>query len=89
MNINCILATESKSIMIKLLPNISLLVTTKQLTIILIVTAAVFAIFIVAAVIKMYKLKAENRKLLESNPFENDSENNYTDFQDGHLYENQ
>ncbi|MDT0558777.1 hypothetical protein RM697_08965 [Ichthyenterobacterium sp. W332] len=72
--------------MTKLLPNISLLVTTKQLTIILIVTASVFAVFIAAAVIKMYKLKAENRKLLDSNPFEVDSDS--SDFQEGHLYEN-
>ena len=61
--------------------------TTKQLTIILIVTASVFAFFIIAAIIKMYKLKAENKKLLESNPFE-ESDNRYKDFTDGHLYEN-
>lgn len=71
--------------MTKLLPNISLLVTTKQLTIILIVTASVFAVFIAAAVIKMYRLKAENRKLLESNPFDGEVE---SDIPEGHLYEN-
>ncbi|WP_353779920.1 hypothetical protein [Winogradskyella sp. 3972H.M.0a.05] len=71
------------------LTNISLLVTTKQLTIILIVTATIFAFFIIVAVVKMYKLKAENKRLLESNPFDAKSDSKYKDFREGHLYENQ
>ena len=71
------------------LTNTSLLVTTKQLTIILIVTASIFAFFIIVAVIKMYKLKAENKKLLESNPFNSSADDKYKDFREGHLYENQ
>ena len=70
------------------LTNIALLVTTKQLTIILIVTATIFAFFIIVAVVKMYKLKAENKKLLESNPFNGTDDGNYKDFTGGHLYEN-
>ena len=37
------------------------LVSTKQLTIVLIATSVVFAVFIGVAVVKMFKLKAENR----------------------------
>ena len=67
--------------------NIGLLVTTEQLTIILIITASIFAIFIVVAVVKMYKLKAENRRLLESNPFEGNANEPEKDYEGGHLYE--
>ena len=69
--------------------NNNLLASTKQLTIILIITASVFAVFIIAAIIKMYKLKAENKKLLESNPFDSELDASYKDFREGHLYENQ
>ncbi|MFC4722009.1 hypothetical protein ACFO5O_06735 [Geojedonia litorea] len=61
------------------------LVSTSQLTIILIITATVFLFFIIIAVIKMYKLKAENKKLTEMNSSIDES---YKDFTDGHLYEN-
>jgi predicted membrane protein len=59
-----------------------------QLTIVLIVTAAIFLIFIVIAIIKMYKLKAENKRLLESDAFKTDVDESYKDFTDGHLYDN-
>ncbi|MDO1500709.1 hypothetical protein Q2T40_11250 [Winogradskyella maritima] len=65
---------------------LSTAVSTEQLTIILIVTASVFAIFILIAVVKMYKLKAENKKLMETNAFENDLDETYKDFTGGHLY---
>ncbi|MCC1484177.1 hypothetical protein [Winogradskyella immobilis] len=61
-------------------------VSTEQLTIILIVTASVFIIFIGIAIIKMYKLKAENKRLMETNAFENDMDKSYKDFTSGHLY---
>jgi uncharacterized membrane protein YkgB len=61
-------------------------VSTEQLTMILIVTASVFLIFIVIAIVKMYKLKAENKKLMETNAFENDADKPYKDFTSGHLY---
>ncbi|RIA09875.1 hypothetical protein OE09_1721 [Flavobacteriaceae bacterium MAR_2010_72] len=61
------------------------LVSTSQLTIILIITATVFLFFIIIAVVKMYKLKAENKKLTEMNSSIDES---YKDFTDGHLYEN-
>lgn len=74
-----------------MIPNFTilpLLVSTAQLTIILIVTATIFAIFIGVAIVKMYKLKAENKKLLESSAYKSDVDQSYQDFTDGHLYEN-
>lgn len=41
-------------------------ISTMQLSIVLIITTIVFMFFIVIAIIKMQKLKAENKKLLES-----------------------
>ncbi len=70
------------------LTNLNLVVSTMQLTIVLIVTATIFLIFIVIAIIKMYKLKAENKRLLESDAFKNDVDESYKDFTDGHLYDN-
>ena len=70
------------------LTNLNLIVSTMQLTIVLIVTAAVFLVFIVIAIIKMYKLKAENKRLLESDAFKTDVDESYKDFTDGHLYDN-
>ncbi len=67
-----------------LLPK-SLIVTTTQLTVILIAVATIFFIFIIIAVIKMYKLKAENKKLMETNAFTEEDES-YKDFTSGHLY---
>ena len=63
----------------------ALVVTTKQLTIILIVVAAIFLVFILVAIVKMYKLKAENKKLMETNAFK-DVDETYKDFTGGHLY---
>ena len=70
------------------LTNLNLIVSTMELTIVLIVTAAVFLVFIVIAIIKMYKLKAENKRLLESDAFKTDVDESYKDFTDGHLYDN-
>ncbi|MEO6347228.1 MAG: hypothetical protein ABIO60_04880 [Aquaticitalea sp.] len=70
------------------LTHLNLIVSTMQLTIVLIVTAAIFLIFIVIAIIKMYKLKAENKRLLESDAFKTDVDESYKDFTDGHLYDN-
>ena len=62
-----------------------LVVTTTQLTMILIAVASIFLIFIIIAIIKMYKLKAENKKLMETNAFK-DVDESYKDFTSGHLY---
>ncbi len=70
------------------LTNLNLVVSTMQLTVVLIVTAGVFLVFIVIAIIKMYKLKAENKRLLESDAFKTDVDESYKDFTDGHLYDN-
>ncbi|APY07289.1 hypothetical protein BWZ20_02770 [Winogradskyella sp. J14-2] len=64
----------------------SLLVTTTQLTMILIAVASIFIVFIIIAIIKMYKLKAENRKLMETNAFKDIDDESYKDFTSGHLY---
>jgi predicted membrane protein len=70
------------------LTNLNLIVSTMQLTVVLIVTAAVFLVFIVIAIIKMYKLKAENKRLLESDAFKTDVDESYKDFTESHLYDN-
>lgn len=63
-------------------------VSTGQLTIVLLITAGVFLFFIAVAVIKMYKLKAENKRLTESDAFKAEVEEGYKDFTDSHLYNN-
>ncbi len=63
-------------------------VSTDQLTLVLLITAGVFLVFIALAVIKMYKLKAENRRLTESDAFKVEVEEGYKDFTEGHLYDN-
>ena len=63
----------------------ALVVTTTQLTMILIAVASIFLVFILIAIIKMYKLKAENKKLMETNAFK-DVDETYKDFTGGHLY---
>ncbi|MAB47886.1 MAG: hypothetical protein CMC05_04570 [Flavobacteriaceae bacterium] len=63
----------------------TLLVTTTQLTMILIAVASIFLVFIIIAIVKMYKLKAENKKLMETNAFK-DLDESYKDFTGGHLY---
>jgi uncharacterized membrane protein YkgB len=67
-----------------LLPK-ALIVTTAQLTLILITVASIFVVFILIAIVKMYKLKAENKKLMETNAFK-DVDESYKDFTSGHLY---
>lgn len=71
------------------MPNIlflkALVVTTTQLTMILIAVASIFLVFILVAIIKMYRLKAENKKLMETNAFK-DVDESYKDFTGGHLY---
>tara|TARA_R110002051_G_scaffold201255_2_gene268014 strand:- start:30111 stop:30335 length:225 start_codon:yes stop_codon:yes gene_type:complete len=62
-----------------------LVITTTQLTMILITVASVFLVFILIAIIKMFKLKAENKKLMETNAFK-DVDESYKDFTSGHLY---
>lgn len=63
------------------------LVSTTELTILLLVVTVVFAVLIVAAIVRMYKLKAENKKLIE-NVDKEETDKSYKDFTDGHLYEN-
>ncbi len=63
----------------------ALVVTTTQLTMILIAVASIFLVFILIAIIKMYKLKAENKKLMETNAYK-DFEESKEDFTSGHLY---
>ncbi|NNE31656.1 MAG: hypothetical protein HKN40_04735 [Winogradskyella sp.] len=63
----------------------ALVVTTTQLTMILIAVATIFLVFIIIAIIKMYRLKAENKKLMETNAFR-DVDETYKDFTGGHLY---
>lgn len=67
-----------------LLPK-ALVVTTTQLTMILIAVASIFLVFIVIAIIKMYRLKAENKKLMQTNAYR-DYEESGDDFTSGHLY---
>jgi len=71
--------------MFKVLLSIALIVTTTQLTMILIAVASVFLVFILIAIVKMYKLKAENKKLMQTNAY-NDYEKSNEDIPSGHLY---
>ncbi len=59
-----------------------------QLTIVLIVTASIFLVFIAVAIIKMYKLKAENKRLTDNSFYKSEVDKSYQDFTDGHLYDN-
>lgn len=63
-------------------------VSTEHLTIVLLITAGVFLFFIAIAVVKMYKLKAENKRLIDSEAFKAEVDESYKDFTDGHLYDN-
>ncbi|SDS47210.1 hypothetical protein SAMN04515667_2253 [Formosa sp. Hel1_31_208] len=67
--------------------NISL-ASTMQLTIVLIVTASIFLVFIAVAIFKMYKLKAENKRLTDNSFYKTKVDKSYQDFTDGHLYDN-
>ncbi|WP_405571460.1 hypothetical protein [Winogradskyella sp. Asnod2-B02-A] len=71
--------------MLKTLLSIGLIVTTTQLTMILIAVASVFLVFILIAIVKMYKLKAENKKLMQTNAY-SDYEESSKDIPSGHLY---
>lgn len=64
------------------------LVSTMQLTVVLIVTATIFLVFIAIAVIKMFKLKAENKRLTDNSFYKSEVDKSYQDFTDGHLYDN-
>ncbi len=64
------------------------LVSTMQLTVVLIVTASIFLVFIAIAVIKMFKLKAENKRLTDNSFYKSQVDQSYQDFTDGHLYDN-
>lgn len=59
--------------------------TTTQLTMILIAVATIFLVFILIAIVKMYKLKAENKKLMQTNAYK-DYEEAAEDVPSGHLY---
>lgn len=74
--------------MVKLISSLNLLVSTSQLTIVLIVIASIFLIFIVIAIIKTYRLNAENKRLTELDNLKSEEDNSYKDFTDGHLYDN-
>jgi hypothetical protein len=74
--------------MAQLISFLNLLVSTSQLTIILIIVAGIFLIFIVIAVIKTYKLNAENKRLTELDNQKSEEDTSYKDFTDGHLYDN-
>ncbi|MBU2929829.1 hypothetical protein [Winogradskyella psychrotolerans] len=63
----------------------ALIVTTTQLTLILIAVATIFIVFILSAIFKMYKLKAENKKLMQTNAYK-DYEDAGEDIHNGHLY---
>lgn len=71
--------------MIKNLLSIPFIVTTMELMIILITVASVFLVLILIAIVKMFKLKAENKKLMETNAFK-DYEDSSKDIPSGHLY---
>ena len=64
------------------------MVSTSQLTIVLIIVSSIFLIFIIIAVIKTYRLNAENKRLTESSNLKSEEDDSYKDFTDGHLYEN-
>jgi hypothetical protein len=74
--------------MATLISSLNLMLSTSQLTIVLIVTASIFVVFIVIAIIKTYKLNAENKRLTELDNLKSEEDNSYKDFTDGHLYDN-
>jgi len=67
---------------------LNVLISTSSLTVVLIVVACIFAFFIVGAIIKTYKLNAENKRLLEQDNLKSEEDDSYKDFTDGHLYDN-
>jgi len=67
------------------LTEMGLVVSTLDLTYVLIVVSCIFIIFIGIAIVKMYRLKSEEKKLMETNAFK-DSELEVKDYSGGHLY---
>lgn len=61
------------------------MISTEQLTIVLIVVSGIFLVFIGIALVRMYKLQAEEKKLMETNAF-TESESETKDYSGGHLY---
>ena len=61
-------------------------ISTHQLTIILLTVCGVFFVLIFIAFVRMYKLKAQNKKLMETNAFK-EVDDSYKDFTSGHLYD--
>lgn len=74
--------------MLNKITNLNFLVSTTQLTFVLILTASVFLFFIAIAVVKMFKLKEENKRLTRSDLYNPSIDNKYKDFTEGHLYDN-
>ncbi len=74
--------------MATLISSLNLMLSTSQLTIVLIVTASIFLVFIVIAIIKTYKLNAENKRLTELDNLKSEEDTSYKDFTEGHLYDN-
>ncbi|MGM5471163.1 hypothetical protein ACS386_12865 [Flavobacteriaceae bacterium LMO-SS05] len=72
--------------MTSIISSLNSMASTSQLTIVLIVTASVFAIFIIIAIIKTFRLNAENKRLLEQDNLKSEEDTSYKDFTDGHLY---
>ncbi len=64
------------------------LVSTTQLTVVLLLTISIFFVFIAVAIIKMYKLKAQSKKMLKNSHYKVNEEKKYTDFTESHLYDN-
>jgi uncharacterized membrane protein YkgB len=64
------------------------LVSTTQLTVVLLLTISIFFVFIAVAIIKMYKLKAQSKKMLKNSLYKVNEEKKYTDFTESHLYDN-
>ncbi|MEM1137552.1 MAG: hypothetical protein AAGI07_17055 [Bacteroidota bacterium] len=62
-----------------------LLVSTQNLTYILVAVSAIFLVFIGIAILKMYKLRSEEKKLMETNAFK-EAEDKVKDYSGGHLY---
>ena len=61
------------------------MISTEQLTIVLIIVSGIFLVFIAIALVRMYKLQAEEKKLMETNAF-TESESEAKDYSGGHLY---
>lgn len=58
-----------------------------SLTFILVLVSIVFIFLIALAVIKNYKLKADNERLSKINPFDDKENKGYKDFTKSHIYD--